>query len=105
MDKLDALVDLWRWTFATYVIYVVLDEIYALDVIYMCYVSSGCDICHIYVCLSLWKTKKIKHKSDRIAERGRRQRGLCESPWPLPLATLGTNFPSSGVPSFAERSC
>jgi hypothetical protein len=27
---------------------------------------------------------------------------FAESPWPLLSATLGTNFPSSGVPSFAE---
>jgi hypothetical protein len=37
---------------------VVLDDIFVSDVIYMCYVSAGCDICHIYVCLSTWKAKK-----------------------------------------------
>jgi hypothetical protein len=30
---------------------------------------------------------------------------FAESPWPLLSVTLGTNFPSLGVPSFAERSC
>jgi hypothetical protein len=49
----------------------------------------------------MWK----KHKSDRFAERGVGKGLFAECSWTLLSATLGTNFPSSGVPSFAERSC
>jgi hypothetical protein len=40
-----------------------LDDIYILDVIYMCYVGAGCDICHIYVCMFVnVERKKINIK-------------------------------------------
>jgi hypothetical protein len=49
----------------------------------------------------MWKAKKC----GLFAERGRWQRVLCRALLANTLDNSGKNFPSSGVPSFAERSC
>jgi hypothetical protein len=51
----------------------------------------------------MWKAKKTK--CGLFAERGRRQRGLCRVLLAIALGNSGKKFPSSGVPSFVERSC
>jgi hypothetical protein len=53
----------------------------------------------------MWKAKKIKTKCGLFAERGRRQRALCQVLLANTLDNFGKNFPRSGVPSFVERSC
>jgi hypothetical protein len=73
------------------------------NVIYMCYVSVVCDIV-IYICLSMWKAKK-KHKVTSLPRGATGKGPFAECSWQLVSATLGTNFPSSGVPSFAVRIC
>jgi hypothetical protein len=80
------------------------------DVIYMCYMSAGCDI-YIYMCVCIYidiyiymyiyihtyvyiykfvnvESKKNKNKSDLFAERVRRQRALCRV---LLAITLGNS--------------
>jgi hypothetical protein len=52
----------------------------------------------------MWK-EKHKTKCGLFAERGRRQRLLCREPMATTLGSSGKNFSSSGVPSFAKRSC
>jgi hypothetical protein len=49
--------------------------------------------------------KKNKTKCGLFAERGRRQRGLCRGHLEITLGNSVKNLHSSGVPSFAERSC
>jgi hypothetical protein len=51
------------------------------------------------------ESKKNKTKCGLFAERGRRQRGLCRGLLAVTLGNSGKKFLSSGVPSFAERSC
>jgi hypothetical protein len=51
------------------------------------------------------KNKKNKTKCGLFGERGRRQRVLCRALLANTLGNSGKTFPSSGVPSFAERSC
>jgi hypothetical protein len=70
----------------------------------MCYVSAACDIviCDMFVNV---ESKKNKTKCGLFAERGRRQRLLCRDPLATTLGNFGKNFPSSGIPSVAERSC
>jgi hypothetical protein len=51
----------------------------------------------------MWKAKKTK--CGLFAERSRPQRGLCQGLLAITLGNSGKNLPSSGVPSFAERSC
>jgi hypothetical protein len=64
------------------------------DVIYMCYVSAGCDIV-IYIYMSMWKAKK-KTYSDLFAERGRRQRALCRVLLAITLGNSRNKFSQLG---------
>jgi hypothetical protein len=73
------------------------------NVIYMCYVSIACDIViYIYVCQC---GKQKKHKVTSLPRGATGKGPFAECSWQLVSATLGTNFPSSGVPSFAVRIC
>jgi hypothetical protein len=49
--------------------------------------------------------KQKKHKVISLPRGAVAKGPFVECSWQLLSATLGTNFPSSGVPSFAERSC
>jgi hypothetical protein len=67
MDKLDALVDLWWWTLATYVIHVGWHLHFGCDI----YVLCGCWMWYMsYICMYVCQCgkKKNKHKSDRFAD-------------------------------------
>jgi hypothetical protein len=60
---------------------------------------------YIYISLSMWKAKKIKIKVTSLPRGSVGKGPFAECSWQLLSATLGINFPSSSVPSFAERSC
>jgi hypothetical protein len=53
----------------------------------------------------MWKAKKNKTKCGLFAERGSRQRSLCQGHLAITLGNYGKNLHSLDVPNFAERSC